>query len=137
MKTALAFLVAGLVACGSVDKHDPRLDGVWVSDRDKTLAQIDDMRVSAERLGFLREHLGGLRYCFSGNRTASYFGDSSEVQLNIYSVAESTPSSVTVAVGIDKVGTFYFGDECIHHEVPGWGYKEYFCRRPGVQNPCE
>lgn len=135
--SVLALMVTSVVACGSVGKTDERLEGVWVSDKKKTLAHIDARVVTVEHLRFLRENLGQLSYCFAENRTAAFVRDSREVQPITYVVEVSTPSYVMVNADKGKVRTLHFEEGCIRHEVPGWAYQEYFCRRLGVQNPCQ
>ena len=96
----LAILIyASVTACGSVGgKTDERLDGVWVSDQRKTLANIGSANLSAERLRFLRENVGQLRYCFHREKIAAYVPGTSKEQIDLdtYWVTETTPSSATV-----------------------------------------
>lgn len=119
-------------------KPDERLDGVWVSDRERTLANIGASDVPEERLRFLRENLGQLRYCFRGDKTAAFFPGTlkQDIELDTYWATSATPTSVAVKTGRGVTRTLYMGSDCFRHAVPGWGYEEYFCRRLGMENPC-
>ena len=118
-------------------KTDERLEGVWVSDREKTLRNLGSS-LSEERLRSLRHNLGQLGYCFRGDRAAAFFPGTkkSEVELTTYWVTETTPTSVTVKTASGLSRTLHLQGGCFHHAVPGWGYEEYFCRRPDTENPC-
>lgn len=132
-------LFLALTACASSIAGDPRLDGVWVSDKDKTLANIRAVDIPADRVRFLRENLGQLSMCFSGTRIATFFAGTTPKpgDIETYRVSESSPSSVTVKVGRGTVRTLHLEGECLRHIVPDWGYEEYFCRKSVVENPCK
>lgn len=141
MKNAIGspLLSLTLVGCAlSSSSGDPRLDGVWVSDKTKTLANIRAAEISADRIQFLRRNLGQLHMCFSGGRTAAYHSEShlGPNDVATYRVTESTPTSVTVKVDRGPVRTLHMEGECLHHLVPGWEYQEYFCRKSALKNPC-
>lgn len=132
-----ALIFCSLTACGSIGHGTSRLDGVWISDRSKTLANIDASGLPEERLQFLRRNLGELRYCFKGDRTAALFPGTTkeEVVLSAYWVNSETRSSVTVKTNRSAARTLHIDEGCFHHDTE-WGYKEYFCRKPGMENPC-
>jgi hypothetical protein len=143
MKSATALLclvfTAGLAACGSSSvKTDERLSGVWVSDKEVTLAKIRTTTIPKHQMQFLRENLGQLQLCFMGNKTAAFFPGTtkSEIELATYRVTESTPSSATVETSRGITQTLHFENGCFYHAVPGWDYNEYFCHKPGRENPC-
>lgn len=69
-----ALLRAGVTACvSSGGTTDPRLDGVRVSDRGKTLQGVASSNLPEERRQYLRENLGRLQHCFRGPKAAAYF----------------------------------------------------------------
>lgn len=134
-----ALICTGVTACASCSgKPDARLEGVWVSDRERTLANLDLGSLSEERLRWLRKNLGQLGYCFHGDKAAAFTAGAKadEIQPMTYWVTEAGPSFVTLRTNTGVTRTLYLQGGCFHHAVPGWEYEEYFCRRPDGENPC-
>lgn len=138
-RTVLALVCIGMTACAPLSgKPDARLEGVWVSNRERTLANLAPASLPDEHLRWLRKNLGQFAYCFRGGQAAAFTlgARAGEIQPMKYWVTESTSTSVTLSTSTGITRTLHLRDGCFHHAVPGWGYEEYFCRRADGENPC-
>ena len=88
-------------------KGDEQLDGIWFSNKERTLAKIGEKKLSEERLRYLQANLGQLRLCFSGDKVAAFFAGTPKDQIEVET-----------------------------YQVPKQGYEKYFCRQLGVESPC-
>lgn len=111
------------------------LEGVWRSDRERTIAGLKgNSSITAERRAFLEEHLGDLYFSFRGNEARVFFEDipEREVDEQTFEVLEESERQITVEIDIPGPEsiriTYRFDGDCIVSTQEQWGYDEYFCR---------
>ncbi|NIP67519.1 hypothetical protein GWM83_00395 [Candidatus Bathyarchaeota archaeon] len=133
MRSATIILATGLiVGCeqnGNAAKE--RLEGVWISDREKTLESIERKHSIGDRL---KKHLGKMRYEFRDNTIAFYLpGDSrdGEIKRESYSVISENEGSIKIETERGITATFYFEGRCFYVRSSD-GFREYFCSQFGI-----
>lgn len=126
----LPILLLFALIVGCTDAGDPRLEGTWVSDRERTLASLSsESAFSEEQLSFLQRNLGELQFHFSGSKTAvSFTSDPDEpLQWEPYKVRSFDEESVSISIKSGARVEYTFDGNCIYMQA-AWGYREHFCR---------
>ncbi len=140
MKTITTLIT--LVALGSVSSPDfsavkGRLQGIWRSDRDKTMASVEASdRMTALRLKVLEQNLGHMALVFDDGYTAVMINEQLS-DFYAYKIKEYKDDNVKLSVGplFNTVEADYtFEGNCFYMQDIPFDYREYFCREQQRRN---
>ncbi|MCK4501890.1 MAG: hypothetical protein KAU22_02580 [Desulfuromonadales bacterium] len=132
MKIQIIAIVSFLLfpGCLIASSHEDQLNGVWTSDKEMTLAHLDQSLLSESQNAFLQKSLGELQFIFKGNQTAVNFTSFEDEPLDFenFKIISSTQSSVSIESSLGIKATYHFSGNCFYLINNKWKYKEYFCR---------
>ena len=119
-----------LAGCGKpMNIYDNRLQGTWISNKERTLAAIDESKVEPEMLSFLKENLGDLGFIYEGARTAVIFTKNPDIEPEFkeYKTVDVLENSVVIVPPEGEEITLTYEGNC-YFVVTRSNYNEYFCR---------
>ena len=111
--------------------NDDRLEGTWISDKQKTLSALDKTEgVSKEMREFLERHLGEIGVVFKVRRTAliDVTDHLTDPRFYKFSVTASDKNSISIETRGVRA-TYYFEGNCFYlKDEHIKNYIEYFCK---------
>ena len=131
-----------LIALGSGSGPDfshvkERLQGIWRSDRDKTMESVSaSERMTALRLKVLEQNLGHMALVFDDGYTAVMINEQLS-DFYAYRINEYQDDHVNMTIGpvFNTVEADYtFEGDCFYMEHIPLDYREYFCKEQQKAN---
>ncbi|MCL6269373.1 hypothetical protein M3P05_05360 [Sansalvadorimonas sp. 2012CJ34-2] len=131
LTTLITVIALGPVSSPDFSAVKERLEGIWRSDRDKTMESVSaSSRMTALRLKTLQQNLGHMALVFDDGYTAVMINDQLS-DFYAYQVEEYQDDKVKLSVGpmFNTVEADYtFEGNCFYMQDIPFDYREYFCK---------
>jgi hypothetical protein len=128
IKLASTLLTLTLLGCAN-HPYDPRLEGVWTSNKELTLNNLGETSLTEKQLTFLKENLGDIQFTFKNHKTAINFTSDpiEKLEFKKYKTVSINTNSVTIIPPGGTEKTLTFDGNCFYIDTD-WSYREYFCK---------
>ena len=131
LTTLITLMALGPISSPDFSEVKERLQGIWRSDRDKTMESVEaSSRMTSLRLKTLQENLGHMALVFDDGYTAVMINEQLS-DFYAYRIENYEDETVKMSVGpmFNTVEASYtFEDNCFYMQDIPLDYREYFCK---------